>query len=297
MKDSAQQAFIPTGQPSHKVFQLPNGTRTQASNIHHLHHNVQQPAKDIQIILTIATNLLLSTAKFATAGYITVFDGKEVNIYNASNTEVIVTREAILRGWFDKTANLWRIPLLPLVQNTNTNTFLVKKPPTEFLPDRPPPSKAVHNVYKLKTQPKLIRYLHTAAGFPTKPTWIAAIKNKQFASWPGLTAKAVTKHYPESKETMKGHDEREEAASGQPNRRTLSKCHHHQQPKTPTPTTAMSELPKDVMFSSKSFAWRRKGMSTSSWIRPVVTPKNPVEEINTSWYCPTPTATQSSKKR
>ncbi len=31
------------------------------------------------------------------------------------------------------------------------------------------------------------------------------IKNKQFASWPGITAKAVAKHYPESEETMKGH--------------------------------------------------------------------------------------------
>jgi hypothetical protein len=77
------------------LFQLPNGTRTQASNIHHLHHNVRQPAKDIHIVPTIATNLLLSTAKFSTAGYITVFDGEEVNIYNASSTEVIVTREAI----------------------------------------------------------------------------------------------------------------------------------------------------------------------------------------------------------
>ncbi len=149
--------------------------------------------------------MLLSTAKFTTAGYITVFDGKEVNIYVASNTEVIITREAILSGWFDKTANLWRIPLLPLVQNTNTDTVLVKKPPMEFLPDRPPPTEAMHNVYELKTQPKLIRYLPTAAGFPTKPTWLAAIKNKQFASWPGLTAKAIAKHYPESKETMKGN--------------------------------------------------------------------------------------------
>jgi hypothetical protein len=60
-------------------------------------------------------------------------------------------------------------------------------------------------VYKLKTQPELIQYLHAAAGFPTKPTWIKAIKNKQFASWPGLTTKAAAKHYPESEETLKGH--------------------------------------------------------------------------------------------
>jgi hypothetical protein len=30
-------------------------------------------------------------------------------------------------------------------------------------------------------------------------------KNKPFASWPGLTVKAITKRHPESKETMKGH--------------------------------------------------------------------------------------------
>jgi hypothetical protein len=91
------------------------------------------------------------------------------------------------------------------MRNPNTDTVLVNKPPTEYLPDRPPPIDAVHNVYELKTQPELIRYLHAAAGYPTKPTWLAAIKNKQFASWPGLTVKAVAKHYPESEETMKGH--------------------------------------------------------------------------------------------
>ena len=203
IKDS--HAFVPTGKQSTKVFQLPDGTRTPASNIHLLHHNVRQPAKDVHIVPTISNNSLLSTAKFATAGYITVFDGEEVNIYDSFNTKVIVTRAAILRGWFDKEANLWRVPLLPVVRNPNTDTVLVSKPPTEYLPDRPPPIDAVHNVYELKTQPELIRYLHAAAGYPTKPTWIAAIKNKQFASWPGLTVKAVAKHYPESEETMKGH--------------------------------------------------------------------------------------------
>jgi len=159
----------------------------------------------VHIVPTIDKNSLLSIPKFAAAGYITVFDGEEVNIYEAYNTKVIVTREAILRGWFDKTAILWRVPLLPIVLNETTDTVLVSKPPTEYLPDRPPPIDAVHNVYELKTQPELIRYLHAAAGFPTKPTWLAAIKNKHYASWPGLTTKAVAKYYPESEETMKGH--------------------------------------------------------------------------------------------
>jgi hypothetical protein len=92
-----------------------------------------------------------------------------------------------------------------MVMNNNTDTELVDKPPTEFLPEQPHQSKAIHNVYELKTQPELVRYLHTAAGYPTKPTWIKAIKNKQFVSWPGLTVKAVTKSFPESKEVIKGH--------------------------------------------------------------------------------------------
>jgi hypothetical protein len=92
-----------------------------------------------------------------------------------------------------------------MVQNNNTNTIIVNRPPTEYLPDQPPPSKAVSNVYELKTQPKLMQYHHASAGFPTKPTWLAAIKNKHFTSWPGLTLDAARMHFPNSEETHKGH--------------------------------------------------------------------------------------------
>ncbi len=50
-----------------------------------------------------------------------------------------------------------------------------------------------------------MHYYHNAARFPTKPTWVMAIRNKQFASWLGLTVDAVKCHYPDSEETPKGH--------------------------------------------------------------------------------------------
>ncbi len=50
-----------------------------------------------------------------------------------------------------------------------------------------------------------MQYYHVAADFPTKPSWLKAIKNKQYASWPGLTWEVVNKHFPKSKETLKGH--------------------------------------------------------------------------------------------
>jgi hypothetical protein len=197
--------LIPTRRISNKIFQLPDVTRTAAATLSELAHNVRQPAKGVHIVPSIQSNSLLSRAKFAKAGYITVFDNKEVNIYDAHNTMLKVSRAASLQGWFDKTANLWQIPLIHVVLNSNTDMVLVNKPPTEFLPDCPPAIKAIHNVYKLKTQPELVRYLHACTGFPTKPSWIKAIKNRQYASWPGLTVKAVAKYFPESKETMKGH--------------------------------------------------------------------------------------------
>ena len=63
-------------------------------------------------------------------------------------------------------------------------------------------------MYELKLQPKLVRYYHAVAGFPTKPLWLKAIKNKKYASWPGLTWEAVNKHFPESEETLKGHGQK-----------------------------------------------------------------------------------------
>ena len=38
-----------------------------------------------------------------------------------------------------------------------------------------------------------------------KDTWVKAITNGNYVSWPGLTVAAVNKHFPESVETQKGH--------------------------------------------------------------------------------------------
>ncbi len=116
-----------------------------------------------------------------------------------------MTKEAILRGWRDKDNKLWCIPLVDMVQNQNTDTIIVNRPPTEFLPNQLPHKEAIHNIFELKTTPELVRYNHTSAGFPTKPQWIAAIKNKQYASWPGLSVGAAWRHFPELDETHKGN--------------------------------------------------------------------------------------------
>ena len=146
----------------------------------------------------------MSTAKFSDAGYTTIFDGDQVNIYDQHDTVITVSRAAIIWGW-QEPGKLFRILLIPVVHNNNTKTILVKQPPSKYLPIQPPPQETVFNVYKLKTQPELVRYLHASAGFPTKLMWLHAVKNRQYASWPGLTPEAIAKHFPESKETLRGH--------------------------------------------------------------------------------------------
>jgi hypothetical protein len=54
-------------------------------------------------------------------------------------------------------------------------------------------------------QKDLINYLHAACFSPVKSTWITAIKNVHFTSWPGLTEHAVEKNLSKSTSTTKDH--------------------------------------------------------------------------------------------
>jgi outer membrane lipoprotein-sorting protein len=68
---------------------------------------VQSPAKDIHITPGIKENSLISTSKMSDAGYITVFNKDTVKIYNAHNTQVIVTRDAVINCWREDKTGMW----------------------------------------------------------------------------------------------------------------------------------------------------------------------------------------------
>jgi len=70
---------------------------------------------------------------------------------------------------------------------------------------RPNPHEAINNVYELPSIKKAVRYLHSAAGFPTKATWLRSIRAGNYLSWPLINVKNVYKYFPESEETQKGH--------------------------------------------------------------------------------------------
>ena len=91
-------SFIPTGNKSNKVFVMAMGHIAPADKVKLLRHNMRGAAREVHTIEGIKNNLL-SINEFAKEDYITIFDGDEVNIYDARNTKVKVSRGAILRGW------------------------------------------------------------------------------------------------------------------------------------------------------------------------------------------------------
>ena len=68
-----------------------------------------------------------------------------------------------------------------------------------------PTMLSANHVYKTKTKKDLILFYHAACFSPTTRTFIQAIKNNAFTSWPGLTAELAAKYLPKTEATVKGH--------------------------------------------------------------------------------------------
>ena len=154
-----------------------------------------------------------------------VYDKHEVNYYETASTKVHASEAAVLRGWRCPRDKLWRVPLVPTIGNINTDTILLDAPTgyaslnaihevantvvTRQHIDanmKPPPRpEYLQNVYELPSIGQTIRYLHAAAGYPVKATWLKAIRNGNYNTWPLITVATVSKHFPESEETQLGH--------------------------------------------------------------------------------------------
>ena len=70
--------------------------------------------------------------------------------------------------------------------------------------DQLSPSEAINNVYELPSIEPAIKYLHSAAGFPTKATWLKAIRNGSYLSWPLVNVKMSTSSYQSQRKPDKG---------------------------------------------------------------------------------------------
>ena len=129
--------------------------------------------------------------------------------------EVIKDGIVVLRGPCSQSGDgLWDIPLpqqpdpTPTLLNiTPTSTRITPQPKLPKIPTR---SLNVI-IRKDKTKHDLVHYLHATAFSPTTPTFLEAIKNNFFTTWPGLTPELVSKHLTPTVQTAKGHLNQEKA--------------------------------------------------------------------------------------
>ena len=179
---------LPKTGHSNKTVLLPDGNKLRATHKVHLpFDNLEKQAQEADVLPNLKKSLM-SVGQLADQGYTTIFHPKDQGV-TVHNTVDITASTPVLQGCRSK-SGLWKIKL--------TDKAKVSAPQKQTTCE-------ANNVYTLPAVKQSIRYLHAAAGYPTKETWIAAVKAGNFSSWPGLTEQAIKRHFPESNETQCGH--------------------------------------------------------------------------------------------
>jgi hypothetical protein len=87
------------------------GNQAKAATVNKLHHKIRKPARSIHIVPKVQHSLL-STSKLVEADYVAIYDKQEEYFCNATTTKIVVSEEAVLKGWQCPVTKLWRIPLV-----------------------------------------------------------------------------------------------------------------------------------------------------------------------------------------
>ena len=69
-----------TGMKSTKLFHMPNGSTTPISDVFKFKHKIQDPARTVDMLPGLINASLLRRINIVSAGYITVYDKKKVNV-------------------------------------------------------------------------------------------------------------------------------------------------------------------------------------------------------------------------
>jgi len=128
-------------------------------------------------------------------GYIAVFDKKEARIYDGTTTTITTSGEPIIVAPRCDNTGLWRMNL------DLDYEFLARTSSDQFIAG----VDVANAIFDLPNSRQSLMYFHAAAGFPTKESFTDAVRAGNYATWPGLTTTLISKHFPDSDETQKGH--------------------------------------------------------------------------------------------
>ncbi len=186
--------FHDTSLPSNKVFMLPDKTKIKAMKTMQLKHKLQAGAGEMNIAPNLHSTLI-SVPKMADHEYIAVFVKIEARIYDGTTTTITALEEPIIIvPWWEDTS-LWKMEL------DLDFEILGREHPEQFVAG----VDEANAIFDLPNTRQSLMYLHAAAGFPVKETFLDAVRARNYATWPGLMTTLIAKHFPDLDEMQKGH--------------------------------------------------------------------------------------------
>ena len=177
--------------PSNTIVVAANGGELTASNTALLPTcALSKGAREAIVVPGMKQRALMSVATLANNGYTTVFlPGQEgVNVFHAKDVNISAIAPPALQGWRDD-KGLW------MVSVTDETTISPRINVTE----------TAMSVYDLPNTKEVVRFLHASLGNPTRATLLTASQNGNLVTFPGMTPENISRHFPESDETQKGH--------------------------------------------------------------------------------------------
>jgi hypothetical protein len=88
---------------------------------------------------------------------------------------------------------MWNLDLDTKIPNPHDST------------EEPQTSETIKVIFDLPSSHETFLWYHASAGFPPKETFIRAVCNGSYATWPKLMVPLVNLYFPDSDKTVKGH--------------------------------------------------------------------------------------------
>jgi hypothetical protein len=157
------------------MFMFPDKRTNKATKKMCLKHKLRPAAREMNIVPGLHSTLI-SVPKLADAGYTIVFSKERAAIYNDYTTTITANKPPVLEADRCNLTGLWKLPLH--TEETATNKD-------------PPHKEATNVIFDLPSARQDFLWYHAAAGFPPKETFIRAVCNRNYATWPKLTVQLI----------------------------------------------------------------------------------------------------------
>ncbi len=185
-----EDAFEGTDELLKKTFMFLDKHTNKATKKMRLKHKLCPAAREMNIVPGLHSTLVSVPKLVSNAGYTTVFSKEGAAIYDDYTTTITADKPPVLEAYRCNLTGLWKLPLH--TEETATNKD-------------PPHNEAINVIFDLPSARQNFLWYHAAAGFPPKETFIRAICNGNYATWPKLTVQLIHKYMPDLDETAKGH--------------------------------------------------------------------------------------------